>query len=77
METEMIQLEVNGVAVSVPKGSNLLTAAKAANIKIPTPTFAVGVIYHLCSAMIYYHFFPSQLLRHSTIPSAIFSRLSL
>ena len=36
METEMIELEVNGVAVSVPKGSNLLVAAKAANIKIPT-----------------------------------------
>ena len=35
METEMIELEVNGVAVSVPKGSNLLVAAKAANIKIP------------------------------------------
>ena len=33
---EMIQLEVNGVAVEVPKGSNLLVAAKAANIKIPT-----------------------------------------
>ena len=36
METEMISLEVNGVAVSVPKGSNLLVAAKAANVKIPT-----------------------------------------
>ena len=36
METEMIELEVNGVAVKVPKGSNLLVAAKAANIKIPT-----------------------------------------
>ena len=36
METEMIQLEVNGVAVSVPKGSNLLAAARAANVKIPT-----------------------------------------
>ena len=32
----MIELEVNGVTVSVPKGSNLLVAAKAANIKIPT-----------------------------------------
>ena len=30
MEAEMISLEVNGVAVSVPKGSNLLVAAKAA-----------------------------------------------
>ena len=36
MEQELIQLEVNGVAVSVPKGSNLLVAAKAANVKIPT-----------------------------------------
>ena len=36
METEMIELEVNGVAVKVPKGSNLLVAAKAANVKIPT-----------------------------------------
>ncbi len=36
MATEMISLEVNGVAVSVPKGSNLLVAAKAANVKIPT-----------------------------------------
>ena len=36
MDTEMIELEVNGVAVKVPKGSNLLVAAKAANIKIPT-----------------------------------------
>ncbi len=36
METEMISLEVNGVAVSVPKGSNLLAAARAANVKIPT-----------------------------------------
>ena len=36
MEKEMIELEVNGVKVSVPKGSNLLVAAKAANVKIPT-----------------------------------------
>ena len=33
---EMIKLEVNGVAVEVPKGSNLLVAAQAANVKIPT-----------------------------------------
>ena len=33
---EMIKLEVNGVEVEVPKGSNLLAAAKAANVKIPT-----------------------------------------
>ena len=36
METEMITLEVNGKSVEVPKGSNLLAAAKAANVKIPT-----------------------------------------
>lgn len=33
---EMIKLEVNGVAVEVEKGSNLLQAASKANIKIPT-----------------------------------------
>ena len=33
---DMVKLEVNGVAVEVPKGSNLLVAARAANIKIPT-----------------------------------------
>ena len=33
---EMIKLEVNGVAAEVPKGSNLLVAAQAANVKIPT-----------------------------------------
>ena len=32
----MIKLEVNGVAVEVEKGSNLLQAASKANIKIPT-----------------------------------------
>ena len=33
---EMIKLEVNGVEVEVEKGSNLLQAARKANIKIPT-----------------------------------------
>ena len=33
---EMIKLEVNGVQVEIPKGSNLLVAAQAANVKIPT-----------------------------------------
>ncbi len=33
---EMIKLEINGVAVEVEKGSNLLQAASKANIKIPT-----------------------------------------
>ena len=52
METEMISLEVNGVAVSVPKGSNLLVAAKAANVKIPTlcyhPDLKPGASCGLC-----------------------------
>ena len=33
---ETIKLEVNGVQVEIPKGSNLLVAAQAANVKIPT-----------------------------------------
>jgi NADH-quinone oxidoreductase subunit G len=33
---EMIKLEVNGVVVEVEKGSNLLQAARKANIQIPT-----------------------------------------
>ena len=52
MATEMISLEVNGVAVSVPKGSNLLVAAKAANVKIPTlcyhPDLKPGASCGLC-----------------------------
>lgn len=36
METEMISVEINGKSVEVPKGSNILQAAKKANIKIPT-----------------------------------------
>lgn len=53
METpEMISLEINGVAVSVPKGSNLLVAAKAANVKIPTlcyhPDLKAGASCGLC-----------------------------
>ena len=36
METEMITLEINGKTVEVPKGSNILQAAKKANIKSPT-----------------------------------------
>ena len=52
MTNEMISLEVNGVAVSVPKGSNLLVAAKAANVKIPTlcyhPDLKPGASCGLC-----------------------------
>ena len=33
---EMVKLEINGVAVEVEKGSNLLQAARKANVKIPT-----------------------------------------
>ena len=36
METEMITLEINGKSVTVPKGTSILNAAKAAHIKIPT-----------------------------------------
>ena len=33
---EMINLKVNGIAVSVPKGSTILEAARAAGVEIPT-----------------------------------------
>ena len=33
---ETIKLEVNGIQVEIPKGSNLLVAAPPANVKIPT-----------------------------------------
>ncbi len=32
----MVNLKINGIAVSVPEGSTILQAAKAANIRIPT-----------------------------------------
>ncbi len=32
----MIKLKINGIAVSVPEGSTILDAARAANVKIPT-----------------------------------------
>ena len=32
----MVNLKINGVAVSVPEGSTILQAAKAANVRIPT-----------------------------------------
>ena len=50
--TEMISLEINGQAVSVAKGSTILAAAKAANIKIPTlcyhPDLKAGASCGLC-----------------------------
>lgn len=36
METQMIHVKVNGIPVEVPAGSTILTAAKAANVEIPT-----------------------------------------
>ena len=33
---EMIHCKVNGIAVSVPKGSTILQAARAAGVEIPT-----------------------------------------
>ena len=33
---EMINIKINGVAVSAPKGSTILQAARIANIDIPT-----------------------------------------
>ncbi len=36
---EMINLKVNGIAVSVPKGSTILEAARAAGVEIPTLCF--------------------------------------
>ena len=32
----MVNLKINGIAVSVPEGSTILDAAKVANVKIPT-----------------------------------------
>ena len=32
----MVNLKINGIPVSVPEGSTVLQAAKAANIRIPT-----------------------------------------
>ncbi len=36
MATEMINLKVNGIPVSVPAGSTVIEAAKAANVEIPS-----------------------------------------
>ena len=35
-EMEMLNVKVNGIAVSVPKGSTILEAARAAGVEIPT-----------------------------------------
>ena len=36
---EMVNVKVNGIAVSVPKGSTILEAARAAGVEIPTLCF--------------------------------------
>lgn len=33
---EMVNCKINGIAVSVPKGSTILEAARAAGVEIPT-----------------------------------------
>ena len=33
---EMLQVKINGFPVSVPKGSTILEAARAAGVEIPT-----------------------------------------
>ena len=35
-EVKMVNLKINGIAVSVPAGSTILQAARQAGIKIPT-----------------------------------------
>ncbi len=39
----MVNLKINGIAVSVPEGSTILQAAKLANIRIPTLCYLKGV----------------------------------
>ena len=36
---EMVNLKINGIAVSVPKGSTILEAARVAGVEIPTLCF--------------------------------------
>ena len=36
---EMLNVKVNGIAVSVPKGATILEAARAAGVEIPTLCF--------------------------------------
>ena len=36
---DMINLKINGIAVSVPKGSTVLEAARTAGVEIPTLCF--------------------------------------
>ena len=52
MATETITLEINGKSVTVPKGTNILEAAKAAHIKIPTlcyhPDLKAGASCGIC-----------------------------
>ena len=39
---ENINVKINGIEVSVPKGSTILEAARIANIEIPTLCFQIG-----------------------------------
>ena len=34
--SNLVQLEINGISVSVPAGTTILNAAKAVHVKIPT-----------------------------------------
>ena len=36
---DMVNVKINGIAVSVPKGSTILEAARAAGVEIPTLCF--------------------------------------
>ncbi|MBE6792935.1 MAG: 2Fe-2S iron-sulfur cluster binding domain-containing protein, partial [Ruminococcaceae bacterium] len=36
---DMVNVKVNGIAVSVPKGSTILEAARVAGVEIPTLCF--------------------------------------
>ena len=72
METEMITLEINGKSVTVPKGTTILNAAKAAHIKIPTlcyhPDLKAGAVLldsrgtetGRMHAFVKPHFYPKQ-----------------
>ena len=42
----MVNLKINGIAVSVPEGSTILQAAKAANVRIPTLCYARTHTFH-------------------------------
>ena len=54
---EMLNVKVNGIAVSVPKGATILEAARAAGVEIPTLCFMkekneIGACRRHCSSCI-------------------------